>query len=460
MLVKRLIIHALAFFSINSYGQELCPQPTDLITNDIVDNGGFVHVNSTGNIETSDKISGNSHVTYVAGNIISFKPGFHAEYGVQVRTGITKCESEDIIESLPRGPYGGGRGYEALINTEGFHPVKSWKEFEKAVEVDGYTEILIDGPFEIEEDTILIEKPNTIIAGLRGQSANNPSVMEQTIYRPNNQGMIRVHESAENVRITGIELKGFWKLFEGVYSDELELWQIITNGIVIDNVIDVEIDNCFISQWCGSGVSIGGNKTGQNINVHHNVFTKNNSPQWPTNSNGEIVASNGYGVSLGGSNTMATIVFNLFENNKHAIAGGSSGGESYIATFNAVRHDIQDYRHAFDMHGCMDTDKRNTGGCLWPNWNYSGDEIVIENNFFEKADYGQWAIGIRGVPFTAGYIRNNYFETNASNERVIQNLGDLNGDGILSWDGVEVRHEGLGSFANLYTAGNVNNGND
>ena len=355
---------------------------------------------------------------------------------------------------MPLGPYGGGRGYQALVNTEGFHPVSSWKGFEKAIEVDGYTEILIDGPFDIEEDTILITKPNTIIAGLRGQSANNPSKMEQKVYGPNRDGMIRVHESAENLRITGIELIGFWKSFDEVYNEPLEFQQLITSGIVIANVKEAEIDNCYISQWCGSGISIGGNNAGQNIKVHHNVFVKNNSPQWPRNSSNEIVGSNGYGVSVGGSNTMATIAFNLFENNKHAIAGGSSGGESYTAMFNAVRHDIQDYRHAFDVHGCMDINDRND--CLWPNWNYSGDEITIENNFFEKADNGQWAIGIRGVPFTAGYVRNNYFESNNSNERIVQNMGDLNGDGFPSWDGNEIRHEELGSFANLYPESNIN----
>lgn len=330
------------------------------------------------------------------------------------------CIAQPTAYNLPEGPYGGGMGYDGVVtSTSGYVIVNSWSSLEREIEVNKRTRVYINGEIEIGNDTIVIDTPNTIIAGNRGVSNINVSRLVRGIggYLTNNKGVIRI--AANNVRITGIEVIGKTKSF----GSSEDVWENSAAGINVESfVTDAEIDNCLISNWTGSGIRVVGNNSNQDIRIHHNVFKDNNSLAWPS------TGSLGYGISINGLDAMATIAYNLFENNKHAIAGSKEGGESYIAVYNVdVPNQWRLYDHSFDMHGYFDSEGADTLVCNYTDpCNYAGDEIIIENNFFEVGSIGQEAIQIRGIPKTTAIVADNYFGTSISNDDIVQKLNEDN----------------------------------
>lgn len=215
----------------------------------------------------------------------------------------------------------------------------------------------------------------------------------------------------------------------------------VTYGIEAVDVENLEIENCLISGWTGAGISVTNQyNNATNALIHHCVI-KDNNFNWTT------ASTFGYGITMRSPQTYyyptkqveVKILYNLFENNKHAIAGSSGGGEIYEAYYNCIYPNSLRDDHSFDMHGCYDRYKGAFNSRCQPHTsdnNYAGKTIKIEHNFFEDRvaqQNRQEAIQIRGIPRDIAIIQNNYIEGDAD-EMLIQELG--NGTSINYQDNI------------------------
>jgi len=107
----------------------------------------------------------------------------------------------------------------------------------------------------------------------------------------------------------------------------------------------------------------------------------------------------GYGVSHGAASSL--IEYNLFDSNRHSIAGSGVSGCGYIARHNIDLFDPHPAEHCFDMHGGKD---RKDGTDI------AGTSIEIYNNTFGTPTR---AIGIRGVPEEKCEVHHNWFQKHA-----------------------------------------------
>lgn len=177
----------------------------------------------------------------------------------------------------------------------------------------------------------------------------------------------------EDVRVTGLRVSG--PQWEWTESDE------IGRGIRALGP-GTEIDNCEIWGFSGTAVGKGHSDFYGNfsLNVHNNYIHHN--------------PRDGLGYGVESSQAAHDLIeYNLFEHNRHSIAGGGSGG--YTARFN---HDIGEtaISHIFDMH--------RPGGA----------RIHIHHNTIEPYDHAAVdrkarAVTIRGVPKDEAWIHHNWF---------------------------------------------------
>ena len=106
----------------------------------------------------------------------------------------------------------------------------------------------------------------------------------------------------------------------------------------------------------------------------------------------------GYGICL---NTSSSIIeYNLFNWNRHSIAGAGLPGCSYVSRHN-VQGDVSS-SHCFDMHGGID---RGDGT------NIAGTSIEIYNNSFWSIER---SVSIRGIPQTKCEIHHNWFRAHGT----------------------------------------------
>ena len=128
----------------------------------------------------------------------------------------------------------------------------------------------------------------------------------------------------------------------------------------------------------------------------------------------------GYGVCLDKAEVL--IERNLFQDNKHHIAGTGRPGTAYEARHNVVLPYTEAHAHPltgapygqdhlFDMHGGLD---RSDGTDIAGTW------MKIHHNRFMSA---YRAVYIRGVPERKATIDHNWFDAPAPGEDVVRTLG-------------------------------------
>lgn len=113
-----------------------------------------------------------------------------------------------------------------------------------------------------------------------------------------------------------------------------------------------------------------------------------------------IRAERGYGVVTQNGDATALIRSNVFNRNRHAIAGSGEPGEVYTAERNLIRQGGGSTAyHQFDMH----VSSAGIGGAY----------VTIRNNVFDYGRYGtanRSSINIRGIPSTGpATVTNNTF---------------------------------------------------
>lgn len=220
--------------------------------------------------------------------------------------------------------------------------------------------------------------------------------------------------NSTGVRITGLRFQGPYDVI-----DE-SITQIETIGIrARSGATGIEIDNVDIHGWSNAAIYLRG---AQEAHVHHNHIHRNHHQHFYTNTDTGV---SGYGVVLY-DDADALIEANIFDYNRHSIAGGAETGQSYEARYNIVQQHLA--AHAFDMHAT------SAGG--------SGKEIYIHHNTFLTTQISTGVVNssgqpsrlvatgvdIRGVPAGCAWIENNVFadaDVPNSNARVIRQ-GDIN----------------------------------
>jgi FG-GAP-like repeat/Right handed beta helix region/FG-GAP repeat len=200
-----------------------------------------------------------------------------------------------------------------------------------------------------------------------------------------------------NVRISGLRIEGAEM---GVADSDTPG----STGISVRSWINVEIDNNEIYGWRGSGVEVLDDdsridrRNPMAVRIHNN-FIHHNQHQ----------LKDGYGVAVG-NGAYALIEKNVFDWNRHAIAGDGSYLSGYLAHRNLVLEHggltlwvgTWVHTHMFDMHGLDDCGfgDRNCGP--------AGEYMDIRYNTF-LYDAGH-AFRLRGTPALWADVRDNVFK--------------------------------------------------
>lgn len=178
-------------------------------------------------------------------------------------------------------------------------------------------------------------------------------------------------------RITGLRLAG---PFNGPWRTDMEY-----HGFYVGHV-NCEVDN---NEWFGWNyaaleVLLGSNATTPYF--HHNYIHHNTK------------LGCGYGICPGFNtgNVVPIVEGNIFDYERHSVAGHGTDGMSYEARYNLVlEHSIS---HVFDMHGGYD---RGDGTEI------AGTIIRVHHNTVRNTDQG--AVCVRGIPTIGAITNNNWF---------------------------------------------------
>lgn len=313
------------------------------------------------------------------------------------------------------GPIGGGPGYTRPIIHGDFY-VDDRKSLLNAlgrakagqvVYVNPQAELDLT-PF-VRANKLVLELPAGVtLAGNRGENGAPGGLIYSEEFAT--QPMLRA--AGANVRITGLRLRGpdpkrQLEYHRHVYYEggggNPAFYHFPTSDGIQTGHAGLEVDNCELSGWSHAAIFLTG---GSNHRIHHNLIHHNQR------------MGLGYGVSLTNS-AEALIEFNLFDHNKHSIAGSGMPGSGYEARHNVVyagndaARDFAGQSHLFDMHGGEDRLDETS---------IAGDWLKIHHNLFASA--AVTAINIRGVPQRRAEIQRNWFFSSNPGTDVVDSDGN------------------------------------
>ena len=295
------------------------------------------------------------------------------------------------------GPIGGGEGYTRIV-TEGDHTVTSIDELVAALAKAQPGEVVYLDPAGDYDCTTLVYAEQFVIgipegvtlASNRGVNGSRGAV----IYCDNFATRPLIRALGTSVRLTGIYLRGpdpkrrlehHKRSFNAERGDSKVQHQYYYKFPVSEGIdtkfSGMEVDNCEVSGWSHAGIHIS---DGRDHHIHHCYIHHNQM-------NGL-----GYGVSHGyGTEAVSLIEYNVFDANRHSIAGTGKPGNAYEAA-NNVELGVS-LSHCFDMHGGSD---RGDGT------NIAGDWMKVHHNTFRAPVR---AIHVRGVPQQEAEFHHNWF---------------------------------------------------
>jgi len=288
-----------------------------------------------------------------------------------------------------RGQIGGGVGYANLLTptTEPITTLDGLLEALKnakpgdVVYVDGNAEI--DCTVRVYIEKLVLEIPENItLASNRGQGDSKGGMIFSDTFATS--PLMRVMGS--NVRITGLRIGGpnpkpclehHRRSFAEGRGHEYYYKFPTSDGIVTDHP-GLEVDNCELGGWSHAAIYL---RAGDKHHIHHNFIHHNQY--------------NGLGYGVSHNQAFSLIERNLFNYNRHSIAGTGRPDSGYEARHNVeIEHSLS---HCFDMHGGRD---RKDGTDIAGTW------LKIHHNTFRCP---KTAIVIRGVPEEGADIYNNWF---------------------------------------------------
>lgn len=323
---------------------------------------------------------------------------------------VTKaCTASDIITNMivdkksygakanKHGSIGGSNGY---LNTivKGDYIVNNLEELidslskvkkGEIVFIPGEVEIDLTSLIYIEE--LVLEIPEGVtLAGNRGFQGSKGALLGSDALKT--PVLLRI--MGPDVRITGLRIQGpnpkrYLDHHKRSLVRKAYYYRFPVSAGIVTKYSSLEVDNCEISGFSHAGISL---VKGDRHHIHHNYI---HHCQY---------AGLGYGVSHDESSSI--IEYNLFDWNRHSIAGTGKVECGYIA-----RHNVElgeSLSHCFDMHGGRD---RKDGTAI------AGSSIEIYNNTF----FGlQHSVVIRGVPQEKCEIHHNWFPAHGCQQQAIQ----------------------------------------
>lgn len=288
-----------------------------------------------------------------------------------------------------RGPIGGGKGYTQMV-LRGDRTVSTLDQLLDALkDAKPGTVIFISGKAEIDctarvaiERLVLAVPQGVTLASDRGQGDSQGALIFSDAF--NTLPLVRA--TGPDVRITGLRLRGpdprqrldhYNRSFAEGRGHTYYYKFPVSRGVATTQSA-LTVDNCELSGWSHAAVFL---EAGDNHQVHHNFIHHNQ------------YAGLGYGVSL--DVATALIEFNVFNYNRHSIAGTGRPGCAYEAA-NNIQLDVAS-AHCFDMHGGAD---RKDGTDV------AGQRLSIHHNTFRAL---RGAVTIRGRPQDQAEIHHNWF---------------------------------------------------
>ncbi|WP_257668333.1 right-handed parallel beta-helix repeat-containing protein [Parapedobacter tibetensis] len=244
--------------------------------------------------------------------------------------------------------------------------------------------IIIDLTTFIYIDGFVLEIPQGVtLAGDRGYNGSEGALLCSDVLKTK----VMIRAAGPNVRITGLRIQGpnskrhsaHHRRAFGPDGQGSEYYYKFPVSSGIESSYDgLEIDNCEITAFSHSAIRLG---EGVNHHIHHNYI--------------HHCQYHGLGYGIAHIKASSLIEYNLFDSNRHSIAGTGVPGCSYTAR-NNVECGVS-LSHCFDMHGGRDR-KDNT--------DIAGTSIKIYNNTFRAPQY---AVAIRGEPEEACEVFCNWF---------------------------------------------------
>jgi len=287
------------------------------------------------------------------------------------------------------GPIGGGAGYKSLVKPGRLY-IKTLEDLLEALRTAHAGDVLhidgkavIDCSVRVHIDQLVLEIPEGVtLASDRGTSgAPGAMIVSDTFAtRP----LIRA--LGPHVRITGLRIKGpyphrgmdhHYRSFKEGRGHEYYYKFPVSDGINT-SYDHLEVDNCELAGWNHASIFL---KEGKDHHMHHNFIHHNQY--------------NGLGYGISHVTAFSLIECNLFNHNRHSIAGTGSPDSGYEAR-NNVEMGVS-LSHCFDMHGGRD---RGDGTEIAGTW------MRVHHNTFRCP---KTAVVIRGVPTEGATIYNNWF---------------------------------------------------
>lgn len=294
-------------------------------------------------------------------------------------------------EADERGPIGGGAGYTGVFTRGDFEPrnlpalIEALAAARTGQVIFLRGDVIIDATEWWYTDKLVLEIPAGVtLAGDRGLNGSPGPLICTDAFEA--RPLLRT--LGPDVTVSGIRLRGpdsqirqdHHQRSNNPSNESRKLYYQFPTSDGLETRHDrLTVANCEISGWSHGGVYLKG---GRGHHVHHNHIHHNRRQGL------------GYGISLDVAE--ALIERNLFEHNRHDIAGTGRAGSGYEACHNIVlAHSA--VSHHFDMHGGAD---RKDGTDL------AGDWLKIHHNAF----YGSGQpIKIRGTPAQEADIHHNWF---------------------------------------------------
>ncbi len=290
-----------------------------------------------------------------------------------------------------RGPIGGGEGYTAIV-TGGDYVVDSVAALVDALAVAQAGEVVfIPGETEIDLTTLIyieqlvLEVPEGVtLAGDRGNEGSAGAlIVSDVLATP-----VMIRALGPDVRVTGLRIQGpnpkrqlvhHRKAFSEGGEGHTYYYKFPTQNGIMSEHDALEVDNCDISGFGHGGIYL---TSGVDHHVHHCYI--------------HHCQYNGLGYGISHNQASSLIERNLFDFNRHSIAGTGRPGCGYVASNNVELG--TSLSHCFDMHGGRD---RGDGTDV------AGTRIEIHNNTFGAPIR---AIAIRGVPEDICDVHHNWFQ--------------------------------------------------
>lgn len=264
---------------------------------------------------------------------------------------------------------GGGNGYLNKIdkNNVKYKEARDYATLKTLTE-SGERYIYIPGDVDIElpmvKNALVIKKGTTLFSD-RGITGSNGARLKVS-YKDEQAYKFPVIIMESDTRLSGLRYE---RPYGGTTTKNTTIG--IQTAVGSRNI---EVDNMEMWNWPWAAVSV---KQSSDVRVHHSYIHNN------------IKSQLGYGVVTQNGKATAEVACNLFDQNRHSIAGSGQSGEGYAAHHNLILNGGgRGAYHQFDMH-------------LYSSQKIAGEFIEVMQNWFDFGRYGtsnRSSIGMRGRP--------------------------------------------------------------